>query len=478
MSVKISNERRHELQYRPSATIVKFHSSGAQIRCIVGPVGSGKTSAATWEIFYYLPLHLHERYGIKKTRWVIIRNTYRELADTTRKTVFEWFPFGEYIARDDIFIVRYPEYGIEVEALFRSCDKPQHIKKFKSLEITGYWIDESIEVDMEIKKMLKQRIGRYPPRSPVRFGIETTNPPEVDDPTYSIFEWMTPIPGPEPEGRPLKNHEGFWQAAGENRENLRPGYYEELREDYRDYPDWIERYIEGKPGVLQEGRPVYNNFIYKEHVSNEPLEWLGSPLYIGIDDSGNLPAAVVIEALEQRRAHILMEFWTEKHGIVDFGKMLMTEIRRRWPDAVIGAIWGDPAGEQRYSKRSGGFTSNAELLRTECGIDVRPSEQNPVARIQAVEQMLGRIGAVKIDKSCRRLISGFTGGYVYPQYTTGRIGEKPIKNRFSHVHEALQYVFVKLYGPMARILRPEEIEMYEKLDMESSNFSSLEWGLV
>jgi len=459
--------------------VVKFHESGAQIRCLVGSVGSGKTTAAAWEVFYYIPMHLFQRYEIRKTRWVIVRNTYRELQDTTMKTIFEWFPFGVYLSREETFVVRYPEYGIEIEALFRSCDRAKDIKKFKSLEITGYWIDESIEVGMDIKKILKQRIGRYPRKCPVRFGIETTNPPDVTDPTYSMFEWKTPIPGGfEPEGRPLANHEGFWQQPRENEKNLRPGYYDQLIEDYREYPDWIARYVEGKPGVLIEGKPVYSNFDYNEHVASSEIEWLGTPLYIGIDDSGNLPAAVVVEVLEGRRAHVLMEYWTERYGIVDFGKMLMVELAKRFPDHVIGAVWGDPAGEQKYSKRSGGFTSNAELLRTECGIDVRPSEQNPTVRIQAVEQMLARRGAVKISPSCKRLIAGFTGGYCYPEYSNERIGDKPVKNRFSHVHEALQYVFVKLFGVRhVQMLTPELARMYERLDLANSEYSPLEWGL-
>ena len=477
MAIKVSNEKRHELVYNPSPTIKKFHASGAQIRAIIGPVGSGKTSAAAWEIFYYVPMFLWERYEIKRTRWVIIRNTYRELADTTRKTVFEWFPFGNYLSKDDTFVVEYPDKGITAEALFRSCDRPEHIKKFKSLEITGYWIDESIEIDMEIKKMLKQRIGRFPPRSPVRFGIETTNPPEVDDPTYKIFKWQTLVPGPVPEGEPLTGHEGFWQPEGDNAINLRPGYYDQLKEDYRDSPDWIARYIEGKPGVLQKGKTVYHNFKHAEHVRE--LEWAGSPLFIGIDNSGNLPAAVVVEALANRVAHVLMEFWTEKYGIVDFGRMLMTRIRTNFPEASIAAVWGDPAGEQKYSKASGGFTSNAELLRDECGINVQASEQNVTARIESVEQMLGRRDAVRIDFSCRRLVNGFLGGYVYPEYVDGRIGEKPVKNRFSHVHDALQYVFVKLYGTRAlNKMGPEEAKIYEGIDLKNNEYSPLNWGLT
>lgn len=478
MPVSVSDEVRTERSYKPIPTIKKFHQSGAQVRCIVGPVGSGKTSGATWEVLFYIPMFLLEQYDIRKTRWVVVRNTYSELADTTQKTVFEWFPFGTYFSQARTYQLKYPDKHIEVELLFRSCDQPRDIKKFKSLELTGYWIDESIEVDMNIKKMLKNRIGRFPRVCPVRFGIETTNPPDIDDPTYSMFEWKTSVPGPPPARKFLMKHEGFWQPPYENEVNLRPGYYDDLKTDYRDYPDWIARYIEGRPGILQEGKPVYVNFRQNEH-EVEVLEWLGNPLFIGIDHSGNLPAAVVVEPLANRVAHILMEFWTEKLGIVDFGHLFMSEFRKRFPDAVIGAIWGDPAGSQQYSRKEGGFTSNSKLLQEECGIDVQPSEQNPTVRIQAVEQMLARSGAVRIDSSCRRLISGFMGGYVYPEYMGGRLGDKPIKNRYSHVQDSLQYVFTKLYGvSKVHRLTDEEAQLYEEIDRKQNEFNPLVWGLA
>ena len=48
------------------------------------------------EIGFYLPMHIAEKYGIKKTRWVVVRNTYPELRDTTMRTIFDWFPGGTY----------------------------------------------------------------------------------------------------------------------------------------------------------------------------------------------------------------------------------------------------------------------------------------------------------------------------------------------------------------------------------------------
>lgn len=453
-------------QYVPLPTLQLFHDSPAQIRCVVGPVGSGKTTAAAWEICYYLPEFLYDNYGMTKTRWVIVRNSYRELKDTTMKTVFDWFngPWTHFAKEPLIYTLTYGTHVAEI--LFRSCDNPDDVKKFKSLEINGYWIDESIEVAEEIKRMLKNRAGRYPSADDAaamylkkfknrwpkewfnkqtgkrempmpRFGIETTNPPDVEHPTYSDFKWMTLVPGPMPTrnglpAEPLVNHEGFWQPPRENAEHLRRGYYEDLRNDYRDNPDWASTYIEGRPGIIISGKLVYNRFKKEHHVAKEPLKWVGGELYRGWDHSGNCPACVVLQIPTARQVHVLAEFHTDRMGIVDFAEMVNMSCNINYP----GATWtdfGDPAGSATFSKKEGGFTSNTELIREATGIDIFPSEQNWEARREAVECQLAVYDGILIDPSCVRLINGFIGGYHYKQIAmTGMHSVKPEKNKFSH----------------------------------------------
>ena len=438
--------------YLPLRTIQKFHDSGAQIRCIIGSVGSGKTSAAAWEICYYLPRFLLKRFGIKESRWVVVRNTYPELRDTTMRTLFDWFPWGDHKKQENIYTLSYPE-GFSVEILFRSCDNPDDIKKFKSLEVTGYWIDESIEVAEEVKKMLKNRIGRFPHLCPVRFGIETTNPPDVEHPTYSNFAWDTPPPGPIPQGSPLKNHVGFWQPPRENERNLRLHYYDDLITDYKDSPDWIATYVEGKPGIIIQGKLVHNNFRRDLHVAKQPLIWAKGELWRGWDNSGNTPACVVLQMPTARQIQVIKEFYTDKMGLVDFGEWVKTECNIAYPGAKY-QDWADPAGENEFSKKEGGFTSNAKLMR-DIGIDVKPSEQNWTARRESLEIELGRTDGILIDSGCTRLINGFIGGYHYPEIgKTGTYAKNPEKNRFAHVVESLQYVVLKIVGPSKRVLPP------------------------
>ena len=445
-------EKQEIVKYRALPTLKLFHQSNAPIRCLVGPVGSGKTTAATWDICYYLPFHLLKKHGIKKTRWLILRNTYSELIDTTQKTVFEWFEWGDYKVQQKDYVLLYPDADLRVEILFRSCDRPEDVKKFKSLEITGYWIDESIEVKEDIKLMLKNRIGRYPRKCPERYGIETTNPPDVEHPTYYQFKYKTHVPGPLPERKEkwqglLEGHEGFWQPPNENVANLRDGYYRDLIKDYSNNPDWVARYIKGQPGITIIGKQVYHNFMSKFHVAQESLVWTGGKMYVGWDNTGNCPAAVIGTIPTPGALHILAEYHTERMGIVDFCEMVVMERNRRWPDAEW-AEWGDPAGEGKFSKSGGGLTSNADLMR-ECGIVLLASEQNWDARRESVETQMGKMVSgqpgVLIDPSCTRLINGFLGGYCYPEMgTTGIYGDKPIKNKYSHVHDALQYMMVML----------------------------------
>ena len=451
-----------EREYHALPTLKLFHESPADIRCLVGPVGSGKTTAASWELCYYLPWELLREHDIKKTRWAIIRNTFPELRDTTQRTVFDWFPWGHHKVQANEYRLQYPDRGPEIEILFRSCDRPEQIKQFKSLELTGYWIDESIEVARAVKQMLKNRIGRYPRKSPVRYGIETTNPPDVEHETYSEFKWVTGLPdvAPLPPGQPLEDHEGFWQPPRENAANLRPRYYDDLINDYRDTPDWIDMYVNGHPGVLVKGRLVYHKFNKRYHVASEPLVWSKGPLYRGWDNSGNMPACVVLQEPTAGHVQVLKEFFSDRMGIVDFTSMVVAECNTLYPNAEY-RDWGDPAGANKYSKRAGGFTSNAELMLQTCGVDVQPSEQSWDARRETVERALGRIDGLLFDPSCTKLINGFLGGYHYMEIGhTGIYKPIPEKNRYGHLQDSLQYVLLKMIRSTGQHRQRAEYEAY------------------
>ncbi len=441
------------IRYEPLPTIRLFHEDNTVFRCIVGEVGSGKSSAGALEIGIFLPMHFLAEYSIKKTRWVVVRNTYVELRDTTLRTFMEWFPdaFKGGDWSESKMQLKIRGEGYEAEILFRSCDRPQDIKKLKSLEITGFLIDESIEVPQAIKLMLENRIGRFPKKSPEKYGIEITNPPEVDHPTYSEYAWHLPPPGPLPPGKPLPLHRGFWQPPRENVKNLPAGYYEDLRLVYRDHADWINVYLDGKPGVMVIGKAVYNNFKTSYHVAKDPIPYLGGELIMGWDNSGNRPAAILAQIPAPMQVQLLREYFNDRMGIVDFTNYVVFMLNRDFPGVKDIRHWADPAGFQQYPKKEGGFTSNAELM-ADCGVSVQASEQNLQARIESVDQMLARIDGVLIDPSMTRLINGFLGGYCYPPNMSlqGEFLPNILQNKYAHPHSALQYLMVRVFKPDLR----------------------------
>ena len=185
------------------------------------------------------------------------------------------------------------------------------------------------------------------------------------------------------------------------------------------------------------------------HVAKEPLQWPGRrfKLYAGWDNTGNCPACVIGYIPTAMCFHVLREYHTERQGIVDFANYVIGDRNNRWPDAEWHD-YGDPAGDARFSRVGGGLTSNAEMMR-DLGIEVMPSEQNWEARRESVEFQLGRLvagqPAFQIDPSCTRLINGFLGGYCYPEIgSSGYHRESPEKNKYSHVHDALQYLMAAL----------------------------------
>ena len=66
---------------------------------------------------------------------------------------------------------------------------------------------------------------------------------------------------------------------------------------------------------------------------------------------------------------------------------------------------------------------------------------------QLSERPLGEPGML-IDPTCARILSGFLGGYYYPEIRgrPGSFRDAPIKNIWSHVQDGVQYITVKIRG--------------------------------
>ncbi len=223
---------------RTMPTIRSFMESDAFIRGLMGPIGGGKSSACVWDIIEKSIKQAPGRDGIRKTRWVVVRSSYRQLHDTTVKTFHQWFPphvFGEWRPSEDRYIIKAlraadNEPAAEIEILFRALDRPDQVGNLLSLEVTGGWVNEAREIEWPIIDALQGRVGRYPAK---RDGgaswsgiIMDTNPPDVDSKWFKFFEERQLDPKlaaifKQPSGR---------SPMAENLENLPDCYYDRLIE--------------------------------------------------------------------------------------------------------------------------------------------------------------------------------------------------------------------------------------------------------
>ena len=434
------------MTYKASPTMCKFHLDEENfVRLLMGPFGSGKSVACAMEVLRLCMAQHKGPDGVRRSRWAVVRNSYRELQDTTINTWSDWIPeqLGYWKLTDMKFTLKFND--IEAEILFRALDKPQDIKKLLSLELTGAWLNESREIPKAIFEAVQGRVGRYPAKrdgGPRWYGIiADTNPPDEDHYIYRVFEEE------QPEGYICYRQPSGLSPDAENRENLPDGYYERMiiGKD----PEWIKVYVHGEYGFVQNGKCIYPEFNERIHVCEEDDEYLFNPdrtLFVGID-FGLTPAAVFAQKTTAGGFRILDELVTEDMGASRFAKELRRKLGRDFHDATDIEVWADPAGMQRAQTDE---TTPFDILNAH-GIPAMPTYTNDfVVRRDAVGNTMLALDfsgepAFRMNRSCRVLRKACAGGYKYRRMMVvgdERYQDKPDKNMYSHVAEALQYLLV------------------------------------
>ena len=386
--------------------------------------------------------------GVRKTRWAVVRNSYRELEDTTKKSFFDWVDksHGTSSVLNNMFTwTRELDDGtsIHAEFLFRALDKPSDVKKLLSLELTGIFLNECRELPKAILDMSMGRVGRYPAKrqgGPTWYGcIADTNPPDVDSWYYKLFEENLP-----------ENFAIFHQPSGmsdkaENIDNLPDNYYGNMLGGKTN--DWIKVYVHGEYGFLSDNKPVYPEYndgvhYLDEHVPNDSM------IFIGID-FGLTPAAVFGQLTPSGKMVLIDELVTFDMGAVRFSQLLKEKIARYSRNDF--EVYGDPAGEQRAQTDE----VTPFMILSNNGINAFPTHTNdPTIRREAVADYLTRLDfnsepAFALTSKCPMSRKAFNGGYAYKRLNVSgsdRYVDRPDKNKFSHVADACQYMFLGAVG--------------------------------
>ncbi len=78
-------------RYIAEATAQTFHAnSDSKVRCVRGPIGSGKSVMCIMELFIRSLEQAPGSDGIRRTRWAIVRNSFPQLKSTTIKTAIDF----------------------------------------------------------------------------------------------------------------------------------------------------------------------------------------------------------------------------------------------------------------------------------------------------------------------------------------------------------------------------------------------------
>lgn len=438
----------HTLNFRPAGPVAHaFMQDDSFVRILVGPLGSGKTSAAVVEVLRRAQMQRPGPDGVRRFRAAIIRNTFSDLRSTTIKSWEQWCPthFGKMTMGTSPIVHHIVTPGLDMEILFVPLDKPEDVRKLLSLELSMAWIDEAREIPREILDALTGRVGRFP--SAMQGGcswsgiVLTSNPGDTEGWLYKLCE------------NPPEGYKVFRQPSGispeaENVANLPANYYSRIMSG-KDL-EWIKVYVHGEFGFVIEGRVVYPSFRDSIHVASARLLPVpGLPIGIGCD-WGYSPAAVIGQQLPDGQIRALDELVPDNTGPVRFAELLTTYVRQNYPGFHVGVAVGDPAGSARGNDGRTIF----EIMNSHTPWKWRPASTNePTLRIEAVSAALSRMidGApgFLLSPACGVLRKGFAGGYHFKRVAAGNgatFHDVPNKNQYSHPHDALQYLTLGFGG--------------------------------
>lgn len=476
------------IDYEAEPTAARFHASNAFVRGLRGPIGSGKSVSCVAELLRRAIEQAPDAQGIRPSRWAVVRNTYPELKTTTIKTFTDWVPDALCPLRWGAPIdgtLRLPLADgtrVEAEFWFIALDRPEHVKKLLSLELTGAWGNEARELAVAIRDGLTSRVGRYPPkrRAPLTWSgvIFDTNPPDDDHWWYAIFEdqdpndpmvaeaaeqgwqWEQFVQPPALLRRAGDDGRLRWEPnpAAENVRHQPLGYEYWQRMLVGKSPQWIRVYVEGQYGTVQDGKPVYPEYTEALHLrETNYTPPPGSDIILGWD-YGLTPACAFMHLTPRGVLEVFDEATSSRMGIAGFTAQVNLHLAAAYPRCNVVTEYGDPAGAAaaQTDERS------CFDIQRELGRNIQPGAQNLTERLEGVRWFLTRVvdgqAGLRLSPRCSMLRKGFAGGYRYRRLAVNydeRYTEKPDKNAYSHPHDALNHAV----GVLAKAGRTEPVVM-------------------
>lgn len=258
--------------------------------------------------------------------------------------------------------------------------------------------------------------------------------------------------GPSARIRAKKPFYAYVQFSSyDNKDNLRPGYIEELIEEHKDEPGWIKMMIHGEVGYSLEGAPVYGN-VYVPEVHDATIEEDPRlPILRGWDFGYRSPAVLWCQWTRDGRLLVLREFCPKKIQRDRFVDELLAIQQNEFPDRHPSQYrdFGDVSGEQIDWT---GIT-NIEYLENRLSTTFEGLKKDSIEDgIEVVRQLMRKVNrhngraltCFLVDERCQTLREALRGMYFYPEKGEHRPPQKG--NGYDDVCDALRYVAQSIIG--------------------------------
>jgi hypothetical protein len=498
------------LTYVPDgAVLTEYFWDRSELSVIQGPIGSGTSTASCHKIWAIASEQAPDHDGVRRTRWLVVRNNYRELRKTTIKTWRMWFPeqvWGEMQLSEPMthhLKMRHPSGDgtvVDCEVIFIAIPDAETAEQVAaSFEITGFFVNEGQFQMKEVVDELLSRCGRYPsmmngPGATWYGGfIDLNAPTEGHWIPYMRGDMPLPadwseeqkgeyqIPFDDKKDRPAWKF--FVQPPGlverkvegkivyqpnpnaENQKWLKKSYMEQVRGKRK---EWIDRRVLNKVGLYLDGKAVYPDFSEHEHVAARDLVPVAhAKIFVGLD-FGREPSAVFCQCVNERWT-VLSELPGDNESAEKFAPRVKRHLAQKYP-GMEAEFWGDPRGADKTQSVE---TTAYDIFQAH-GMRVFPAttDNNPEMRRSAVGAVLNRRNALQVSPGCMTLKVGLAGGYHYPKIKgTGMYSERPRKNVYSHTVEAFENAILGggegealVMGPSARRSVPSTIRRHSIRD--------------
>jgi hypothetical protein len=411
-----------------------------------GGIGSGKTLIGAITVLAWAVTQPGD--------YLVCRQFLPELKITTLKTFLDVVPpelIEEYRVADGI--VRIKAVGGKISnVIFRGLEEPD---KHRSLNLSGFWIDESNQVTEAAFLLLQGRL-----RGPgLRKGILTTNSSGHD------WAWRWFVKKDMMKNEAIKGMFVNIYAPSTENTHLPDGYVETMLATWSE--ERIKREIYADEDTF-EGQ-VYHEFRQDLHVIQPFAIPDGWTRVAGIDHGYRNPAAWVWGAVDfDGNLYIYREFYNREWLIEEIckgkkdgfklhpGVVDMMKVPGTTPPRYEKLDWAkiDPSTKAQRNEREGrklsDFDLYAENLPEDFPLQTANNDVTPgIDKVKTYLKPNPKTGKPRlfIFNSCANLIEEI-GKYKYPQLTVGQIGktnekENPLKVD-DHACDALRYLVMGL----------------------------------